>query len=87
MGAELICHFPIGAKPITGATARAASDLKTTPEDADALTLLAANTTGEAMITARLSPRSTAQSGKPLRVAVDAERMHFFDPETEASIW
>ena len=39
------------------------------------------------MITARLSPRSGAQTGKPLRVAIDCERMHFFDPETEASIW
>jgi multiple sugar transport system ATP-binding protein len=87
MGAELICHFPVRAEPITGATARAVSHLDGAPEDADALTLLAANAAGEAMITARLSPRSTAQTGKPLRVAVDAERMHFFDPETEASIW
>jgi multiple sugar transport system ATP-binding protein len=39
------------------------------------------------MITARLSPRSKAETGRPLRVAVDSERIHFFDPETEASIW
>ena len=87
MGAEVICHFPIDAKPITGATAQAVSNAKDTPEDADALTLLAADDAGEAMITARLSPRSSAQTGKPLRIAVDTERMHFFDPETEASIW
>ena len=87
MGAELICHFPIGAKPITGATARAVSAVEGGPEHSDALTLLPANAAGQAMITARVSPRSTAQTGKPLRVVVDAERMHFFDPETEASIW
>jgi hypothetical protein len=36
---------------------------------------------------ARLSPRSRAQTDKPLRVALDAERLHFFDPETDDSIW
>jgi hypothetical protein len=42
---------------------------------------------GEAMLTARLSPRTAARSGEPLRVAVDVERLHFFDPETEAAVW
>jgi multiple sugar transport system ATP-binding protein len=40
-----------------------------------------------ATLTARLSPRSRAATGRPLRIAVDVERLHFFDPETEASIW
>jgi multiple sugar transport system ATP-binding protein len=40
-----------------------------------------------AMLTARLSPRTLARSGGPLRVAVDVERLYFFDPETEAGIW
>src|SRR3954471_11226183 len=38
------------------------------------------------LLTARLSPRTSAESGRPLRVAIDAERFHFFDPETELSI-
>ena len=87
MGAELICHFPIGAKPITGATARAVSSREGGTRSRRRPTLLPANAAGQAMITARVSPRSTAQTGRPLRVVVDAERMHFFDPETEASIW
>jgi multiple sugar transport system ATP-binding protein len=37
-------------------------------------------------LVARLSPRSRAETGHPLRVAVDTERLHFFDPETEAAI-
>jgi hypothetical protein len=37
--------------------------------------------------TARLSPRSKARSGQPLRVVIDVERLHFFDPKTEDSIW
>jgi len=88
MGAELIAHFPVAAKPLVGATAHAVSHgVDGGPEDSAALTLLAADSEGEALITARLSPRSGASTGKPLRVALDAERLHFFDPETEASIW
>jgi multiple sugar transport system ATP-binding protein len=34
-----------------------------------------------------LSPRSRARTGEPLRVAVDVERLHFFDPETEEAVW
>jgi multiple sugar transport system ATP-binding protein len=39
------------------------------------------------LLTARLSPRSGASSGEPLRVAIDLERLHFFDPEGEQAIW
>jgi multiple sugar transport system ATP-binding protein len=39
------------------------------------------------LLTARLSPRSAARTGQPLRVAIDRERLHFFDPETEQAIW
>ena len=88
MGAELIAHFPVAAKPLFGAAAHAVTQgVDGGPEDSAALTLLAADSEGEALITARLSPRSAASTGKPLRVALDAERLHFFDPETETSIW
>jgi multiple sugar transport system ATP-binding protein len=39
-----------------------------------------------ATLTARLSPRSRAETGAALRVAFDVERLYFFDPETEAAI-
>jgi multiple sugar transport system ATP-binding protein len=42
---------------------------------------------GEAPATARLSPRSGATAGEPLRVAIDLDRLHFFDPESGAAIW
>jgi multiple sugar transport system ATP-binding protein len=64
LGAEVIAHFPLAARPFAG------------PDDGSAATL-----------TARLSPRSRAETGRPLRLAVDVERLHFFDPETEACIW
>jgi multiple sugar transport system ATP-binding protein len=88
MGAELIAHFPVDARPLVGASMRAVhGGADDGPEDAAGLTLLAADSAGEAMITARLSPRSRARTGGRLRVALDAERLHFFDPETESSIW
>jgi multiple sugar transport system ATP-binding protein len=39
------------------------------------------------LLTARLSPRSAARTGQPLRVAIDLERLHFFDPENDEAIW
>jgi ABC-type sugar transport system ATPase subunit len=37
----------------------------------------------EARIVARLPPSTPARAGEPLRVRVDLERLHRFDPETE----
>jgi multiple sugar transport system ATP-binding protein len=87
MGAELIAHFPVAARPLVSSSMRAVHGVDAGPEDASGLTLLAADAEGEAIVTARLSPRSKARTGEPLRVALDAERLHFFDPETEGSIW
>jgi multiple sugar transport system ATP-binding protein len=42
---------------------------------------------GGVLLTARLSPRSEAQTGRQLRVAIDLERLHFFDPESDEAIW
>jgi multiple sugar transport system ATP-binding protein len=87
MGAELIAHFPVDARPLVGASMHAVHGTNGGPEDEAGLTLLAADSAGEAMITARLSPRSSATTGTRLRVAFDVERLHFYDPETEDSIW
>ena len=37
-------------------------------------------------IIARVDPRSTARTGDRIRVAFDANRLHFFDKDTEATI-
>ena len=87
MGAELIAHFPLDARSVgpSGAAARDGGD--SDADNAAAVALMAADAGTDTIVTARLSPRSRAQSGEPLRVALDAERLHFFDPETEDSIW
>jgi multiple sugar transport system ATP-binding protein len=88
MGAEVIAHFPIAADSVLHSETMVAARGGEENEDAGRLLQLAGGRdTGEVVLTARLNTRSRAQSGEPLRVAVDAERLHFFDPETEESIW
>ena len=80
MGAELIAHFPVTARPV----ARSLSLALARGEQTEATG--AAEPGDEALFTARLSPRCRAQTGGRLRIAVDCERLHFFDPETEEAI-
>jgi hypothetical protein len=35
---------------------------------------------------ARVDPRTSAETGKPLRLALDVERLHFFDPATQRAL-
>src|SRR5256885_14004778 len=75
LGSEVIAHFPRGE-----VVATAAAEV---PSDAPSVE--AAPASG-AVLTARLSPRSGARTGQPLRVVIDLERLHFFDPETDQAI-
>jgi multiple sugar transport system ATP-binding protein len=72
MGAEVIAHFPLAAAP-AGSAATGDEDVLAEPRGST--------------LTARLSPRSAARSGASLRVAIDVDRLHFFDPETDQAIW
>jgi multiple sugar transport system ATP-binding protein len=88
MGAEVIAHFPIAADALVDSDTMVAARGGEESEDAGRLLQLAGGRdTGQVVLTARLNTRSRAQSGAPLRVAVDVERLHFFDPETEEAIW
>jgi multiple sugar transport system ATP-binding protein len=75
LGSEVIAHFPLGDE-IEPAEVEAESDAPSLESAADSGVLL----------TARLSPRSAARTGQPLRVAIDVDRLHFFDPETDEAI-
>ena len=82
LGAELIAHFPVAAEPLLGSSTLAAAR----DDDEAGAELTAQDASGRATLTARLSPRSHARTGSTLRVAIDVDRLHFFDPETEAAL-
>jgi multiple sugar transport system ATP-binding protein len=73
MGAEVLAYFPVPAEPVGGTQ--------------EHLELVAPLEAGGTTMTARLTPRSAAKTGERLRLAVDVERLHFFDGQTEAAIW
>jgi multiple sugar transport system ATP-binding protein len=79
MGSDVLVHFLIDApQVVTEDTRELARDLG---EDARA-------DAGEGTVMiARFSPRTAAQVGAPITVAVDTERLHIFDPETGESVW
>ena len=87
MGAELIAHFPVAAKPILEVIRPVGAGAVPEQDDSEALRLLTADSGNETIFTARLSPRSIAKTGSTLRVVFDTERLHFFDAETQDSIW
>ena len=70
LGAEVHALFPVKAPPVT------AERLDVAPTEASLLL------EAHSLFTARLDARTSARPGAPLRVAVDPERFHFFDPET-----
>ncbi len=86
MGAEVMAYFPVA-----GHRQPAVHGVPTPPEEneSDAALRVAGSSAaaGELTLTARLSPRSPAATGRSLRIVVDTARLHFFDPDSEASIW
>jgi multiple sugar transport system ATP-binding protein len=75
LGSDAHVIFTVDAPPVE------TEDVRQTRED-DAALLLA----DRAVFTARANPATAAQPGRPLRVAVDPARFHFFDPETGANV-
>jgi multiple sugar transport system ATP-binding protein len=70
LGSEVHALFPVKAPPVT------AERLDVAPTEASLLL------EAHSLFTARLDARTSARPGGPLKVAVDPERFHFFDPET-----
>ncbi len=88
LGAELVAHFPVPAAPVLpAALERGESGGEGAGRARELRALAAGEPPGEAIFTARLSPRSGARTGSRARLLVDAGRLHFFDPETHAAIW
>jgi len=74
-GAEVIAYFPVHADTVgdVNVERRELISRQVAP--------------GETTFTARLNPRTHAETGGPLRVAIDPSRLHFFDVKSERSIW
>jgi multiple sugar transport system ATP-binding protein len=83
LGSEVLVHFGIDGAAVT------TEDAYELAEDAglDALSPAgSANGAGPRFV-ARLSPRTHAREGEPLRLFVDTARLHFFDPESGHGIY
>jgi multiple sugar transport system ATP-binding protein len=77
LGSELLVHFAIDAKRVQAEG--------TNEEAAEGLNAGQLEVHGEGV--ARLDPRADVKAGQRLRLAVDATRLHFFDPSSGSAIW
>jgi multiple sugar transport system ATP-binding protein len=75
LGSDAHVFFHVDAPRITPEAIEA--------EGEDDATLVAEE---NALLNARVDPRTAARVGAPLRLSVDPARFHFFDPETGASL-
>ena len=80
LGAETYVVFTIDAPRVDTEATRAAAEAERTDE----MTLLADEE--GAVFTARVDPRRAPRVGETLELAVDSERVHFFDPDTGDAI-
>jgi multiple sugar transport system ATP-binding protein len=81
MGSEVFVHFGVGARAVRGEDVRAAVG-----EDAIEARQVAADTKGSLFV-ARVDRATRAAEGQRIELAVDADRLHFFDPATGAGIY
>jgi multiple sugar transport system ATP-binding protein len=81
LGAEVIVHFELPATPVRAAEVGAGTN------GTNGVPLAALVRNGEvASMTARVDPRTNAKTGGVLRLALDIERLHFFDPATQRAV-
>jgi multiple sugar transport system ATP-binding protein len=79
LGASLLVHFAVDAPPAKTAGIAAA----TGEHGLDEVPLIGH---GGAWFSAAFPPRSAVRTGNEVDIAVDTKRLHFFDPESEASV-
>ncbi|MDQ6874387.1 MAG: sn-glycerol-3-phosphate ABC transporter ATP-binding protein UgpC [Actinomycetota bacterium] len=80
MGSDVLVHFAIDAPGVV------TEDTKELAKDAGNDLAPGSHTQGSRLV-ARVSPRSTITEGQRIRLRVDTERLHVFDPESGLSIW
>jgi hypothetical protein len=77
LGAEMVVFFPVNAPPVE-------TDEIVSIREGDEEGLLAEE--ARALFTARLPSGTRQLVGKKIRLALDPERCHFFDPDTGESL-
>jgi multiple sugar transport system ATP-binding protein len=77
LGAQIMVHFPLDAPRVV------TEDTKLLEKDAHTEDVPHADTT---KFVAAFAPRSRVRAGDEIQVAVDTERMHFFDPQSGEAI-
>jgi multiple sugar transport system ATP-binding protein len=83
LGSEIFCHLELEAEPVvTDEVLEIAGDV----DEAVAQELRAEARQRRTNVVARLDARSRPHSGQALEVAVDVERLHFFDLESGRAI-
>ena len=80
MGSDVLVHFGLETSAVV------TEDTKELARDAGT-DVLGTLETPHTVVVARFSPRTRVKVGDPVEVRVDTTRLHFFDPETGASIW
>jgi multiple sugar transport system ATP-binding protein len=84
LGADVLVHFKVQAPVVI------TEDVKELAHDvgAEALEEIEQEAaSGESTFLARLNPRTGAQAGEPVELAVDTQRLHYFDPQSGLGIY
>jgi multiple sugar transport system ATP-binding protein len=81
MGSEVYVHFGVGARAVRGEDVRAAIG-----EDAIEARQVASEAEGSLFV-ARVDRATRAAEGQRIELAVDTDRLHFFDPATGDGIY
>ena len=78
LGSDLVVHFSVPGTKV---------DVEDVREGTTDETAVALAGSGIVPVVARFGPRSKIALGEVVPIAVDTERMHFFDMSTRNAIW
>jgi multiple sugar transport system ATP-binding protein len=78
LGSDLMVHFSTDMPP-----AAESDDMAELAKEVEGAGLKP----GESVMIARFSPRSSVQLGEQVMVALDTERLHFFEPQSGVAVW
>jgi multiple sugar transport system ATP-binding protein len=81
LGSEVLIHFTVPAPPVL------TEDTRELARDTGATSIEDLEEGSESNFVARLDPRTQAAERRPIELAVDTARLHFFDAETGLGIY